>query len=621
MAFRGFNDDKIDLMKTREANAVRMAGINQSAKASKRSADENAANREEGARQADMQNDRAVAQMDQNKEIQAQEMGMKVKEMSIRERQFKINEGTFARLEEKHQQDLVAQEAWKSQDTAFGLAIMRKMATSNGPVPPSYFNAINAFRGKAVGDEGYITGAFPIIDPKTKANYGWGTTQYGKEGKEIQSVLDPHEFLETLRKSMPPKGYAELLNTIDKNNQFSGVDKVRATTATQRQKLMAEEEKNKLDAAKLRVSAAKAAGDIVGDPSDIAVLEKRAQGYTQKRWIGPNTEVEGSPEAKEELARVMKLDKERKAALSDAMNYGVNADGEAGGGTVAAVRVMGTDGNLYEQNSDGEFYKVEEDPALPSPPAAAQDETAAAQAVTNAPPAVETPAAAVTDAKGKTTTGTGIPKNAVAPNVVRVPEASASEPAHKGIMKANVYKFSPEEIAENKAAYEATLPKQSATAETADVEPIAKKNGWKFPTKHPMVKNEDGSKSNVILRATTMTEDDGDWTYVYPTMVDGKQLTDKEAMKVADSHNWKGYPRFKTVKEANAYAEANHGNIAADGTIMAKASASKSASKKEPEGKKKRERQMVEDKKKYPELGRFEVERGDDGQWYIVTGD
>ena len=42
----------------------------------------------------------------------------------------------------------------------------------------------------------------------------------------------------------------------------------------------------------------------------------------------------------------------------------------------------------------GEFYKVEEDPALPSPPAAAQDETAATQAATNAPPTVEAPAAA-----------------------------------------------------------------------------------------------------------------------------------------------------------------------------------------------------------------------------------
>lgn len=79
-----------------------------------------------------------------------------------------------------------------------------------------------------------------------------------------------------------------------------------------------------------------------------------------------------------------------------------------------------------------------------------------------------------------------------------------------------------------------------------------------FPTKHPMKGN-----SNVVMAGVNI---DG-MERVIPTMVDGKQLSVKEAVAIARRKGLDKYPAFKTVEEANAFAEKNHGNINEDGTL------------------------------------------------------
>ena len=87
-----------------------------------------------------------------------------------------------------------------------------------------------------------------------------------------------------------------------------------------------------------------------------------------------------------------------------------------------------------------------------------------------------------------------------------------------------------------------------------------------FPTRHPYVKNEDGSRSNVKL--LTVGFDDN--TFVVPTMVRGKQLSNDDAVALARKKGLQHYPKFSTQEEADAWAEANHGNIRPSGRLKRK---------------------------------------------------
>lgn len=84
-----------------------------------------------------------------------------------------------------------------------------------------------------------------------------------------------------------------------------------------------------------------------------------------------------------------------------------------------------------------------------------------------------------------------------------------------------------------------------------------------FPTRHPYVNNPDGSQSNVKLGTW---EIDGK-TYAIPTMVDGKQLSNEDALKVAKSHGFSNYPSFKSQNEAEKWIQKYHGAIGEDGKI------------------------------------------------------
>ena len=90
-----------------------------------------------------------------------------------------------------------------------------------------------------------------------------------------------------------------------------------------------------------------------------------------------------------------------------------------------------------------------------------------------------------------------------------------------------------------------------------------------FPTKHPMVQNKDGSRSNVVLSGATL--DDGR-VVAFPTMIDGVKHTSDEALKIAEEHGIENYPFFDSPEALNKWAEANHANFDENGNLSKSAS-------------------------------------------------
>jgi hypothetical protein len=84
-----------------------------------------------------------------------------------------------------------------------------------------------------------------------------------------------------------------------------------------------------------------------------------------------------------------------------------------------------------------------------------------------------------------------------------------------------------------------------------------------FPTKHPSVKNPDGSESNVKLGTFGID----DRQYVIPTMVEGKQLSDRDAFNTAKQYGIDKYPSFSTISQADEWAKRYHGKVNAEGKI------------------------------------------------------
>ena len=90
-----------------------------------------------------------------------------------------------------------------------------------------------------------------------------------------------------------------------------------------------------------------------------------------------------------------------------------------------------------------------------------------------------------------------------------------------------------------------------------------------FPTKHPLSSNPDGSVSNVILSGEDVMTPDNKYSYTvaFPTMIEGKRYSKEQAYEIAKKNGLDKYPRFSSVKEMNAWAEANHGNIDEEGYL------------------------------------------------------
>ena len=80
----------------------------------------------------------------------------------------------------------------------------------------------------------------------------------------------------------------------------------------------------------------------------------------------------------------------------------------------------------------------------------------------------------------------------------------------------------------------------------------AKKNI--FPSKHPMVRNPDGTTSNVKM----MTVEIDGKHYVLPSMVGGRQLNADAAVAHAKRLGLGKYPVFKTADEALKFSRERH---------------------------------------------------------------
>lgn len=89
-----------------------------------------------------------------------------------------------------------------------------------------------------------------------------------------------------------------------------------------------------------------------------------------------------------------------------------------------------------------------------------------------------------------------------------------------------------------------------------------------FPTKHPFIKNKDGSRSNVKTATFSFGEGDEAMHLVIPTMVGGKQLTNDEAVEIAKKMGLSRYPKFKTQKDAEDYSKKIHGSVNEQGFLL-----------------------------------------------------
>tara|TARA_R110000751_G_scaffold84251_1_gene168684 strand:- start:3232 stop:3570 length:339 start_codon:yes stop_codon:yes gene_type:complete len=85
-----------------------------------------------------------------------------------------------------------------------------------------------------------------------------------------------------------------------------------------------------------------------------------------------------------------------------------------------------------------------------------------------------------------------------------------------------------------------------------------------FPTKHPFVENEDGSRSNVKLGTFSANNR----IFVIPTMVNGGLLDNDTAWMVAEKYGLNRYPSFKKEEEAQRWIETNHGSINESGFLV-----------------------------------------------------
>ena len=92
--------------------------------------------------------------------------------------------------------------------------------------------------------------------------------------------------------------------------------------------------------------------------------------------------------------------------------------------------------------------------------------------------------------------------------------------------------------------------------------PVPINTEWSgFPTPHPMMDGED----NVQLFAV---RDNRGAYVVMPSMIDGIELSNEQAMEQAQIRGIDQYPRFLTPGEAEVWMNLNYGNIDVHGRLM-----------------------------------------------------
>lgn len=321
MAFRGFGDDALKVKADQREAQIKREQIAASERASQRAAGVQVASLNENARQADMANERAGAQLaagetarademrlkregmaqsaDLTRESMAQDLTLKSEQLALgevgrqddlnvkladlsqRERQIKLNEDTAARLDSEWQKQQAAEKELQDQDTATQLSVIRAAGLSSGPLGMPYINALNNIRGVAYGDPGSTTQVFPVIDPKTGARLGIGTVKIGQDGKEIQSILDPATILPKVRASMSPDKWEEYAQQLITGNKAKGSDRFTAAAMKEMQehnrlKLAATDPGTLLKTVKELgedIGAAKEGAGKAADPANQAALD------------------------------------------------------------------------------------------------------------------------------------------------------------------------------------------------------------------------------------------------------------------------------------------------------------------------------------------------------------
>ena len=91
-----------------------------------------------------------------------------------------------------------------------------------------------------------------------------------------------------------------------------------------------------------------------------------------------------------------------------------------------------------------------------------------------------------------------------------------------------------------------------------------------FPSSHPFVKNEDGSVSNVKLATFGFGDEKNPKYFVVPTMVNGYQLSNDDALTIAKQYGIARYPSFKTQESADEWAKSSHDKIDENGFLIQK---------------------------------------------------
>lgn len=286
MGFRGYGDDAMKVAADQRQASVQLASIAASERASKRGAANQAASIAENARQADMANTRAgenlsenarqanmadtrasnqlivadaehqdtmglkreeldtqriVAQDNQDIKRQGVELGnrklaadmrnkqvdqaVKIAGVDQKERQLRLNESTFTKAQMEAQRLKDAQDEMDQVGTAAQLAAVRAAVVSDSPLPMPFINPINDAAGVAYGEPGSVTMIVPVIDPNTNARLGVGVRKIGKDGKPVDTIMDPMTLFPKLRASMSPESWMKFVGEVQGGQKSRGNDR------------------------------------------------------------------------------------------------------------------------------------------------------------------------------------------------------------------------------------------------------------------------------------------------------------------------------------------------------------------------------------------------------------
>lgn len=266
MAFRGYGDDAMKVAKDKRGHMAKMAQIAAQERASMRSAAVAMAGQAEGARQFDeniamRQEEQATrtqqidadrqARLDEaqaTRDFQADETNKRfafqaeeaergrmfqsdenerklAQEYELQDRQIKLNEDTFAQLNEKWELEKAMQKERMDNQNAALMATLRSISVSGENAHPLFINKINEARGVTRGEPWSVTEVFPINDEKV-GRIGFGMIEIDKNGNPIQKVINPEEIFPIMFSQMSPQSAETWIGQLMNGNTTAFQDKM-----------------------------------------------------------------------------------------------------------------------------------------------------------------------------------------------------------------------------------------------------------------------------------------------------------------------------------------------------------------------------------------------------------